>query len=133
MLAVTLNGPPILFAVRAGAVAVPSGPVRMGMGGEELNVPPAPPGPDVTVNITATPCRGNPLAPVTVTCNGTGNNCPVGALCPAPADIARIPKVSPLCVTVIVWPSTAICPTRLDPEEFAWNEKLIVPPDTLVI
>jgi hypothetical protein len=68
-LAFTLNVPGMSLAVSVGAVALPLALVRIGIGGVVANVPLAPPALGVTVNVTATPEMGRPIASVTRTCS----------------------------------------------------------------
>ena len=69
-LAVTLKEPPVVLAVKAGAVAIPTAFVKTGIGGLDPNVPLAPEAPGVTVNVTAIPASGMPLLSVTLAWSG---------------------------------------------------------------
>jgi len=53
--AVTVNVPAMLLAVSVGAMAYPFEPVKIGIDGVVLNVPPAPFDPATTVNVTLAP------------------------------------------------------------------------------
>src|SRR5450631_11634 len=100
------------------------------MVGVPLNVPLDPDAPVTTLNETAAPCTGTPLASVTVTWSATGNACPSAVDCPSPPDFVRPPGGLPLCVTVTCWPRMVIFATRAATDVLARNEKLMNPPET---
>ena len=84
----TVNWPGTELAVSTVAVAMPFWPVAARTVPDELNAPPAPVAPGVTVNVTLTPDTGAPVLSVTVTASAVGNAWPAGVLCPSPADLA---------------------------------------------
>ena len=73
--AVTVNVPEMLLAASVGAMAYPFAPVKIGMGGVVLNVPPAPFDPGTTVNVTLAPRTPLPAASVTRTSSESGMAC----------------------------------------------------------
>ena len=125
-LAVTENVPPMPLAVNWGAVAIPLALVRIGIGGEDANIPLAPLAPGAAVNVTATPAGGYRSRPLR-SLEAGGESLASGVFCPSPAVLVRLAGTSAFCVTVTVCPNTVTCATRLLIEVFATNEKLMVP------